>query len=213
MKHTSLFLTAALLACFAHGCAENPADGVDKAKVEDILEKPASPSPSSVQVRKFAFSDTSSIGFVGSKITGQHEGGFKKFTGHFSVSEDALAPGPHEIVINMESTWADHPKLEAHLKSADFFDVETYPVATFKLTALRQAEGARHNLSGEFTLHGTTKAIAFPAEITPEKNGYRLVAKFSINRKDFGIRYPGKPDDLIRDEVVIVLDLLALPST
>ena len=62
-------------------------------------------------------------------------------------------------------------------------------------------------------LRGTTKAITFPGTVTAQGEDFHLKAKFSINRKDFNIRYPGKPDDLIRDEVVIDLDLLAVPAS
>lgn len=212
--NTPPFLPAVLIAALVlAACSKNPADDVARARVEDPSGDSASKSgQASSQARRFVFTDASSIRFVGSKVTGSHEGGFKSFTGHVSVAGDALAPGPHEVVIDMESTWADHPKLEAHLKSADFFDVETFPQAIFKLSSLENAPGTSHTLSGEFTLHGTTKSISFPSEITAIGGGYRLVAEFSINRRDFGIRYPGKPDDLIRDEVVIMLDIVAIPG-
>lgn len=58
----------------------------------------------------------------------------------------------------------------------------------------------------------TTKNITFPAEVTMDGEKAGIHAKFDINRKDFGIVYAGKPDDLIRDEVVIELTLSAHPK-
>ena len=54
---------------------------------------------------------------------------------------------------------------------------------------------------------GVTKAITFPARITATNEGADVEAKFGINRKDFAIVYPGMPDDLIKDEVLIDLKL------
>ncbi|MCB1134377.1 MAG: YceI family protein, partial [Verrucomicrobiae bacterium] len=67
-------------------------------------------------------------------------------------------------------------------------------------------------ISGNFTLHGVTKNITVPATVSKDGETIQITSKFDINRKDFGIVYPGKPDDLIRDEVVIELDLTAKPE-
>ena len=64
-------------------------------------------------------------------------------------------------------------------------------------------KGKQYEVTGNLSLHGATKAITFPATIRMEKKKVRAKADFSINRKDFGIVYPGKPDDLIRDGVRI----------
>jgi polyisoprenoid-binding protein YceI len=57
-----------------------------------------------------------------------------------------------------------------------------------------------------------TKSITFPAKIQVGDEAATVQAEFAINRKDFGINYPGKPNDLIRDNVVIKLDLKATPG-
>jgi polyisoprenoid-binding protein YceI len=212
MKSKLHHLTLLALAVTLSSCAKNPADDVAKATVEDPNASSSSPAKPSAEARKFVFIEPSTIGFTGSKVTGSHSGGFKKFTGHVTVAGDELAAGDHLVVIDMESTWADHPKLEMHLKSADFFDIETYPETTFNLNSAKKGEGSNYTFSGELTLRGTTKAITFPGSVTTQDEGFHLEAEFSINRKDFNIRYPGKKDDLIRDEVVIALDLLAAPQ-
>jgi len=66
---------------------------------------------------------------------------------------------------------------------------------------------------GKFTLHGVTKQISFPAKVYKGENGHpSLDADFAINRKEYGIVYPGKPDDLIREEVVIKLAMRTVPA-
>ena len=65
-------------------------------------------------------------------------------------------------------------------------------------------------ITGDLTLHGVTKRISFPATVAVSDAQVQASSEFSINRKDFGINYPGMQDDLIRDLVVIKLSL-ALP--
>jgi len=97
------------------------------------------------------------------------------------------------------------------LKSPDFFDVEKFPKAKFVSTAIKAGgdNGATHTVTGNLELHGVTKAITFPAQIKVDPDAVSVVAEFSINRKDFSIVYPGMPDDLIKDDVLLKLSLHA----
>ena len=158
----------------------------------------------------YAFTEESKIAFVGSKVTGSHDGGFEKFSGMFQVAGDQPGQGPHKIEIDTTSVWSDNEKLTEHLKSPDFFDVEKFPTSTFTLDTAEPTEGDdMYMLSGELDLHGVKKSISFPAKITKKEEKVHLDAEFSINRKDFGINYAGKADDLIRDGVVIKLAMVA----
>jgi polyisoprenoid-binding protein YceI len=64
-------------------------------------------------------------------------------------------------------------------------------------------------VSGNLTLKGVTKNIEFPARITVSGNTAEAIAKFNIDRKDWGIVYPGKPDDLIRDAIHLGISIKA----
>jgi polyisoprenoid-binding protein YceI len=145
--------------------------------------------------------------FTGSKVTGKHEGGFADFTGTI----DLVNKKPEESSVSVEivtaSVFADDPDLTGHLKSADFFDVEKFPKASFKSTKISPAASGGYEVTGDLQLHGQTRPITFPAAITVGDDAVTVAADFSINRKDFGIVYAGKADDLIRDGVVIKLDL------
>lgn len=100
-------------------------------------------------------------------------------------------------------------KLAKHLKSPDFFDVAKFPKAEFTLTKFEKAAQGEstHTVSGQLNLHGVTKAISFPAKVEMADGKAAAKAEFKIQRKDFGIVYPGMPDDLIKDEVLLDLDL------
>lgn len=161
----------------------------------------------------YSFLEESTIGFTGSKVTGSHDGGFKSFEGSFLLDGGQLVGQDNEIVIQMNSLWSDSDRLTGHLIGADFFEVETYPEASFKATDATKDPGqATYTLTGDFTLHGVTKKIMFPAAITQEGDNVRLKSEFVINRMDYGIVYPGRANDLIRDEVVIRLDMVAAPD-
>lgn len=185
------------------GCA-NPADNKPAAEVTEAQEV-AAPSAEAVA---YTITPESTLTFVGSKVTGSHDGGFKTFTGTISVPGEDLTQAQVAIEIDMNSTWSDNDGLTEHLKNADFFDVPTYPTAKFTTTAIAKTE-AGYEVTGNLELHGQTKSITFPAQITMADGKVTAQAEFSINRSDWGIVYPGKTDDLIREEVVITFDLTA----
>ncbi len=154
--------------------------------------------------------ENSKVEFTGSKVTGKHDGGFKTFTGTIDVVNKKPEESKVAVDIDANSIFTEEDKLTEHLKSADFFDVAKYPKASFVSTKIvpDAAKGAgNYTVTGDFTLHGTTKAITFPAKITVGDADVAVESEFSINRKDFAIVYAGKTDDLIRDDVVIRLNL------
>lgn len=207
MKPKYIALVLAVPVLFAS--CENPADKTDAAEVKDAVTNTVADAAGGT---KYEFTPTSTVGFVGSKVTGSHTGGFKTVTGHFTVKDGALVGNAHKVVINMGSIFSDDEKLTGHLKSADFFDVEKFPESTFEATSLVKESDTAYKVSGNFTIHGVTKNLTFPATVSASGDVTKIDAKFDINRKDFGIVYAGKADDLIRDEVVIELKLEVKPS-
>jgi polyisoprenoid-binding protein YceI len=153
----------------------------------------------------------SKIEFVGRKITGSHEGSFKAFKGSIDLVPATLTASRVSVEIETGSLVSDQEKLTGHLKSGDFFDVEKFPKATFTSTEIKPggAGGATHTITGNLELHGVKKSISFPAKVTVDASAVKADAEFVINRKDFGLVYPGKPDDLIKDEVLIKLHVTA----
>ena len=207
MKHfLSTALTAVVAVCLMSGCSD-PADKVHKTSASDPKK---SVVDSSSGGKEYLVRAESTIGFIGSKVTRSHNGGFKKLAGKINVAGGKIAGTP-EFKIAMQSTWADDNRLEGHLKSPDFFDAATYPVTTFNVTGIEPA-AAQQKVTGNLNLHGVTKSISFPADIRIADDVVTVKAEFAINRRDFNINYPGMPNDLIRDNVVIKLDLHATPG-
>ncbi len=209
MTRTSFATLAAGLLILGSAACSNPADSVPAADVSDATTTPA---PVETSGQTFTIGEGSAIMFIGSKITGQHEGGFRGFTGEINLVDRDPAKSQVNISIDTTTLWADNEKLAGHLMSPDFFDVANFPTATFTSTEI-VPEGDGYKVTGTLDLHGVTRTISFPAGITVSPDGVSVNAEFSIMRFDFDIIYPGKTDDLIRDEVVIKLDLAAVPAT
>ena len=186
----------------------DPAADTTKAKTGEAAQV-ASPAPA--QGHKYVITpQNSKVEFIGSKVTGKHNGSFGDFSGQVDYAgtpENSRV----NITIKTDSITTDTPDLTKHLKTADFFDVAKFPEASFVSTAIKAGgeNGASHTVTGNLTMHGVTKAITFPATINVTPEAATVESSFSINRKDFGINYAGAADNLIRDNVVLTLHVRA----
>ena len=204
MRSTALVSLATMLLITLGGCATDPA--ADK---PDATVAPAQPvGEAAPQGDVLTITADSKIGWVGSKVTGSHEGGFTDFDGRITLVGNDPTASSVNVTIDTTSLWSDTEDLTAHLKSADFFDVAAYPTATFQSTSIAAAPTG-YVATGNLNLHGVEKSISFPAEIEILDGSVTVRASFSIKRFDFGIVYAGKADNLIRDEVAITFDLRA----
>ena len=201
----TFILIAIAVAVAVVGC-KDPGAKVTAATVETPTEEKAAPAADTATAQSLAINPSNSkIEFVGAKVTASHPGGFTDFAGKVDLA-DPVESSRIDITIQTASLFADKEKLTKHLKSPDFFDVEKFPTARFKSTEIKK-DGEGHTITGDLTLHGVTQRISFPATVSATDSEVTANAEFSINRKDFGITYPGMPDDLIRDLVVIKLSL------
>ena len=200
----AMVLTALVLVA---GCG-NPATNKSQAVTGEAQQAPSAP-PAVAQTYVIT-PENSKIEFVGSQVTGSHNGSFQKFSGEVHYTGDVTTS---HVTITMEadSLTTDTPDLTKHLKTADFFDVAKYPQAKFESTAIKTGgdKGASHTITGNLTLHGATKSVTFPATIAVAPDAITVDSTFAINRKDFGINYAGATDNLIRDDVVMTLKIKA----
>jgi polyisoprenoid-binding protein YceI len=195
-------------------CAEDVAKDKAQATVTEPPPAPAAPpaaAPAAPAGTAFVVDKAKSkIGAVGAKVTGKHDVNFPEFEGKVSLDGENLTS--IEYTVQMAALVADAEKLTAHLKDADFFAVDQFTTSTFKSAEIKAeagADGVTHQISGDLTLHGVTQRITFPAKVAITPTEITGRAEFAINRKDFGIVYPGKPDDLIQDNVVLTIELAA----
>jgi polyisoprenoid-binding protein YceI len=151
--------------------------------------------------------------------------------GHISVKEgDVTTDKKNQItagnvVIDMK-TIADEDlkdnaeyqkKLEGHLSSADFFNVEKFPTSTFKITSVKAGKGKNEvMIKGDLTMIGQTHPVEFPATVTVDKTTVTGKGKFEIDRTVWGLKYGSgnffkelAGDKIINDKFEIELDLVA----
>jgi polyisoprenoid-binding protein YceI len=207
----------ALAASFVLALAcEDPGKNAPAAKVEEPATQSAESKTAVAKEAEGATEtlainqDSAKLQFTGSKVTDSHTGSFGKLSGKITLAGGKAEGGAVSIEIDTRSVDIEPEKLENHLKSDDFFDVEKFPKATFESTKIEKGsseKGATHTVTGNLNLRGKTKQITFPATIKVTSTAVKTNAKFSINRKDFDIVYKGMPDDLIRDLVVLELDV------
>jgi polyisoprenoid-binding protein YceI len=159
----------------------------------------------------------STIGFsVRHLMVSKVRGKFDTFSGAITIAEDGTPSVNADIAVDSINT--GNEQRDAHIKSADFFEVEKYPVASFRSTGVRSA-GDHYVLDGEFTLKGVTKAISLDLEFNGVNPGmgHGEVAGFEasvvLNRKDFGINLDMPLETggtVVGDKVTITLDIEAL---
>ena len=191
---------------FLCACSDPAAD-----KSRAVTGEAAQVSPQNVAGQKYVINaQNSKIEFVGSKVTGSHNGSFGTVSGQVDYA-GSPEKSRVNVTIDMSTITADDPKLTEHLKTADFFDVAKFPQSTFVSTEIKPGgeKGATHTVTGNLTMHGVTKAVTFPATIAVTPEAATVDSTFSINRKDFGIVYAGAADNAIRDDVVLTLKIRA----
>jgi polyisoprenoid-binding protein YceI len=140
-----------------------------------------------------------------SNVSGQ----FNKMSGTVQLDDKDITKSSVNATIDVSSVDTRDNSRDGDLKSDHFFDVAKYPTMTFTSTQIESAGPGKLKMTGNLTLHGVTKSISFPAKIAVSGDNATLDSEFFINRQDFGITYPGKANDLIRDEVVIKLAIHA----
>ena len=206
MRFHILITAICLCVLLSSGCAD-PAANKPKASVGEATSEKSAPKQGGETLA--ITPANSNIDFVAAKVTRSHNGSFKQFTGTIDLLNNDPLQSVVSVTIDAASVQTDEPDLTKHLQTPDFFDVSKYPKANFVSTKIEPSteKGATHTITGNFDLHGIKKSISFPATIQVGPTNVSVNAEFAINRKDFGLVYPGKADDLIKDGVVIKLNL------
>lgn len=163
--------------------------------------------------------EKSVIYWEGSKPGGTHHGTIEVINGRASSEGNSISGGSFEIDMNSirnldiqkEET---RQKLEGHLKSDDFFDVENFPTATFVITGVHAENPGLHKITGDLTIKGISHEVSFPARISMnDQMIHAETDEFVLDRTRWGVNYKSKSifaeikDSFIRDEMKISLDI------
>jgi len=147
-----------------------------------------------------------------SKVHGE----FPDVTGTVTGSADAPELASIEVSVGIGSITTGQEQRDGHLKSADFFDVETFPTMTFKSTSVKTTGEGEFDVVGDLTLHGVTKEITLKAEVSSEVanpyGGFKVgvSATGKVNREDFGMHWNQAVEAggvLVGKEVHFTIDL------
>ncbi len=145
------------------------------------------------------------------------KGRFSGLSGVLKLDETDHAHSFVEVSIPAASVKTVDEKLDAHLKDADFFDVEKFPTLTFKSTSIRSDGGRDFKVTGDLTIRGVTNSVTLNVNDVsqPSKDPWGnqrigLSATAKVNRKDFGLVWNAPLEFggmLVGDEVTIALDV------
>src|ERR1700739_2711727 len=145
------------------------------------------------------------------------KGQFTAVQGTLTHSEKSVTDSHVEVTIDAASVNTRDPQRDAHLKSADFFDVEKFPTLTFKYTRISRAGDGRLSMAGDLPLHGVTRPVVFAVEgpTAPGKDPWGNTrmgasATTTINRQDSCLTWNAALETggiLVGEEVTITLDV------
>jgi polyisoprenoid-binding protein YceI len=145
------------------------------------------------------------------------KGQFTGVTGKLTHDPTDVTGSQMEATIEVASVNTGDAQRDAHLKSADFFDVEKFPTLTFKSKSIARTKSGDLSLKGDLTIHGITREVVFavegPSEPGKDPWGNTRIgasATTKINRKDYGLTWNAALETggiLVGEEVTITLDV------
>ena len=205
------FLTIVALGVAIIGCKKK-ADEATTTEAEEVATSEAA------STKYMANATESVIEWTGYKPTGKHNGTIKVETGVFTVNNGELESGSFIIDMNSLKDTDGSAKLEGHLKSADFFDVEKYASAAFEVTGFDMVDG-KSMLSGNLTLKDVKNNVTFPVSTSVDGDMFTLTSEmFTIDRSKWNVQYGSKSffDDLgdkfINDDIELKVTVKAKKS-
>ncbi len=137
----------------------------------------------------------SEVGFsVRHMMVSKVRGNFGDVAGTITVAEDPLA-SKVDVAIQVASVDTKNPDRDGHLKSADFFDAETYPTITFASTGVSDFDGGSLTVAGDLTVRDVTRPVSFRATYEGvardpwggERIGFE--GRLGLDRGDFGLEW------------------------
>jgi polyisoprenoid-binding protein YceI len=141
--------------------------------------------------------EKSKIEFVGKKSDGEHKGGFKEFSADATADHDNPEKGSLKITIQADSLFSDDPRLTAHLKNPDFFDVKKHPTITFesKKIELDDSDEGKATIVGMLKLLDKEETLEVPVTVDNTEEEIVVNAKFKLDRTKWGMTFgEGKID-------------------
>ena len=148
-------------------------------------------------------------------------GRFTEFAGTVVFDQEHPEQSSASLTIEASSIDTGTPDRDTHLRSADFFDVATYPALTFVSSRVDRQSDDRFDVTGTLTIHGVTREVTLPVTYLGratdpwgnERAGFE--SEITINRKDFGLGWNALLETggfVVGDEVKITLSVQAIAN-
>jgi polyisoprenoid-binding protein YceI len=164
--------------------------------------------------------ETSKLTWAAKKATGDHNGQVKVSNGSFAVESNTLKGGSFDIDLNSITDTdltdqASNDKLVSTLKSETFFNTEKYPKASFAIVSATKTGDNQYNVKGNLTIKGITNPVSFPATVAISGKKLNAIAKITIDRTKYDIKFRSKNffenlgDKVIYDDFDIDVALVA----
>ena len=143
-------------------------------------------------------------------------GVFEKFSGSVELDEANPANTKVDVSIETASINTREPNRDNHLRSADFFQSDTYPAMTFRSTRVEQTDALHANLYGDLTIRGISRPVKLAVEFLGSAKSpwgttsFGFAASTKINRKDWGLTWNQALETggvLVSEEVEINIEL------
>lgn len=170
------------------------------------------------QSKKVVASDVHWWGYkVAKSEASSHDGTVKVKSGDMIMKGNQLVGGSFTLdmtsINSIDLSGEYQGKLNGHLKNGDFFEVEKFPTATFKITSVKKNSDKVYSslVTGDLTVKGKTNPVSFPAKISYSKGVVSLVSnKFSFDRQKFDVAYKSTMQDVfVKDEIDMVVKVTA----
>ncbi len=139
--------------------------------------------------------DKSFVTWQGSKVGGQHSGTILIQEGSLFTKNNKIIGGKIDIdmysITNLDIEDREiAQKLESHLKSVDFFDVDNFPLSSIEIVEVKSKRGKdNYEVRANLTIKNITKEVIFPAQINMNKDRIIADIKLTIDRTEYGIAY------------------------
>jgi polyisoprenoid-binding protein YceI len=194
-----------VLCLFMVSCTENPKS--DEAEISEAREVGSVDNANEFKIDK----QVSEVSWVGTRPGKRHHGTIDIERGNIEVANNEIVGGSFVLDLNnievVDLEGEDKQKLTAHLKSADFFDVENHPQAKFEIVSVEeyppteatsslsvqesefQLANPTHRITGNLTMRDKTLGVTFPARVMVNNDQVQAEAKFNIDRTQWGVSY------------------------
>jgi hypothetical protein len=137
--------------------------------------------------------DESVVAWTATKVTGRHNGTVDIKEGTLEMKDGILTGGSLTMdmttITDLDQTGGGKTKLEGHLRSDDFFAVDTYPTSTLVITKVEPKGDGLYHITANMTIKGITNPVQFDAALTNQSNTYTATSDIKIDRTLYNVRY------------------------